>query len=299
MALIKGILAKEGKGVEKNANDGKSAFMLFLELYGRKLWKTIQVGLIYLIVALPTLAVWWLCSGLISNHVVNLAGPVLAQIVENADIALSYTAIVDFFVRAFIALLFMSLWGVGPVSAGFTYIMRNYAREEYAWPWSDFLEHTKKNFFQALCVWVIDVIVFVLLIFSFLFYSTESGSMSLLKYVIAFVFLTYTTMHFYIYQLMITFKLKIKDIFKNAFLLAIVALPANMLVFVLTIVFHGIFPYLGLNFSFFGGSMGFWTIYILFALLILQGLSGFMINFVANRTIKKYMLDRLGVKEEN
>ena len=141
-----------------------------------------------------------------------------------------------------------------------------------------------------------DVIVFVLLIVAFLFYSTEAGTMGILKYVIAFVFLAYTLMHFYIYQLMVTFKLGIKDIFKNAFLLAIVALPSNLLALVLSVVVHGIFPYIGMNFAYFGGSMGFWTIYILFALFILQGLSGFIINFVANRTIKKYMFDRLDVK---
>lgn len=305
MPMFKGALSKEGKGVEKGASDNKNAFLLFLELYGRKLWKIMQVGLIYMISSLPTLIVVWFCAGFISKEVVNVATPYISRalnslgviVAENREILDMYRTLSDFFVKAFVSLLFMAFWGSGPVTAGYTYILRNYAREEYAWPWSDFWEHTKNNFFQSLVVWIVDVIVFVLLIVAFMFYSTEDGNISMLKYVIAFVFLMYTMMHIYIYQLMVTFKLSIKEIFKNAFLLAIAALPVNALVLVIGLLIHFIFPYCGLNFVALGGSMGFWTIYIFFALFVLQGLSGFMFNFVANRTIKKYVLDKLEAKE--
>lgn len=298
MAVIKGYLSKEGKGVEKNTSEGKNAFGLFLEIYGRKFWKIIQVGLTYLIASIPSLIIVWFCAGLISSHVGNVVQPMLKQIIDDPGIVNSYVAIFDLLVRIYIALLFMAFWGTGPVSAGYTYILRNYAREEHAWPWSDFWEYTKSNFRQAIIVWFIDVIVFVLLIVAFFYYSTSNESLSILKYAVAFVFLCYTMMHIYIYQLMVTFKLKLKDIFKNAFLLAIAALPQNALCFALMVVIHGFFPYLGMNVPYFGGSMGYWTFYFIFAFFFLQGLSGFLMNFVANRTIKKYMLDKINVQDQ-
>lgn len=294
MALIKGILEREGKGVEKDQPQ-KNAFWHFLELYGRKFWKLMQVGLIHMLLSIPTFIVVVMCAGLLSSNVSNIVRPILKSFLEDMNMVQAYVGIVDMLVRAFIGILFMNFWGMGPATAGYTYILRNYAREEYAWPWSDFWDNVKSNFFQALCVWVIDVIVFCLLVISFFYYSTAEGPVNIVKYVIAFVFLAYTMMHFYIYQLMVTFKLKLKDIFKNSFLLAVAALPENALVFVISVVVHGIFPYLGVKF--FGGAMGYWTVYIFLALLILPGISGFLMNFVANRNIKKYMLDRIENKD--
>lgn len=294
MALFKGILAKEGKGVEKDQPQ-KSAFWLFLELYGRKFWKLMQVGLIHILLSIPAFIVVIFFAGLLSSNVSNIVQPILMSFLEDMAMVQAYVNIVDLLVRVFIAVLFMSFWGMGPATAGYTYILRNYVREDYAWPWSDFWENAKSNFFQAICVWIIDVIVFCLLVIAFFYYSTAAGPVNIIKYVIAFVFLAYTMMHFYIYQLMVTFKLKLKDIFKNSFLLAVAALPENALVFVISVVIHGIFPYMGLHF--FGDSMGYWTVYILLALFILPGMSSFLMNFVANRNIKKYMLDRIENKD--
>ncbi len=308
MPLFKGALAREGKEIKNKTSDEKSGFPLFIELYGRKFWKLCQMGIIFLLVSIPTLIVTWFLSGLITSHIGNVLKPYLTQILaatgalgEEPGVILAYQTTFDFIIRIIISLMVAALWGMGPVSAGYTYVLRNYAREEYAWPWSDFWEHTKSNLKQSVVVWIIDVAMLFLLIQAFLFYSTQDGPMGMLKYVIAFVFLAYTMMHFYIYQLMVTFRLKLKDIFKNAFLLVILALPWNILALVLTFVIHGFMPYLGMTVTGLGGSMGYWMVYVLLALLVFQGLTGFIINFVANNTIKKYMLDRLENKnlEEN
>ncbi len=308
MQLFKGALAREGKEIKHKTSDEKKGFRLFIELYGRKFWNICQVGIIFLLLSIPTLIVTWFVSGLITSHIGNVLRPYLAHILmsigamaEEPGVLLAYQTTLDFIIRIIISLMVAALWGSGPVSAGYTYVLRNYAREEYAWPWSDFWEHTVSNIKQSIVVWIIDVVMLFLLIQAFLFYSTQGGPMGFLKYVIAFVFLAYTMMHFYIYQLMVTFRLKLKDIFKNAFLLVILSLPWNILALILTFVIHGFMPYLGMTITGLGGSMGYWTIYVLLALLVFQGLTGFIINFVANNTIKKYMLDRLETKdlEEN
>ena len=128
MPMFKGILAKEGKGVEKNASAGKSAFWLFLELYSRKFWRICQAGITYLILSIPTLAVvWFLCAGLISTEVMGMVTFILQK--ANGEIPneliMATSGVIDIFIRSFVTLLFMALWGTGPATAGFTYIMRN------------------------------------------------------------------------------------------------------------------------------------------------------------------------------
>ncbi len=293
MALFKGILAKEGKGVGKGSSERKSAFALFFEIYFRKFWNIGQVSLIYVVCAIPMLVVMMCLSGLISRHIVNMLIPFLEATImtedpiKDAEMVMAYTAIFDICARAVIALAVSALWGMGPVTAGFTYIMRNYAREEHAFPWSDFWEHTKKNFKQSIVVWILDVLVFGLTVFAFMFYSSSEGPLQLVKYIVMFIILAYTFMHIYVYQLMVTYELKLKEILKNAFLLGIAALPSNVVVVAVTLAVNLGMIWLGAKVPFIAGSLGYWTCYVIFALLVAPGFSCFLKNFVANRTIKR------------
>ena len=293
MALIKGILAKEGKGVEKGSSDNKSPFILFFEIYGRKFWNICQVTLFYMIASIPTFVVMMFLSGLISSHITNMAKPYLEMALatgnqtQDAAMVVAYTAIFDIIVRFVISLVVSALWGMGPVTAGYTYILRNYSREEHAFPWSDFKEHIFKNFKQTLVIWIVDVLVFGLSVFAFLFYSSEGGSIGLVKYFVMFVILAYTIMHIYIYPLTITYKLKIKDIFRNSFLLAVGALPSSILTVLVTIGVNIFMIWFGLKVPFAGASLGYWTCYIILAVVVFPGFTGLLKNFVAQRTIKK------------
>ena len=267
MALFKGALAKEGKGVEKN--EKKSPFRLFFEIYQRKFWKLCQVGFLYLVACIPTFFIASRTCGIITDIII----PMSSDDTLVGLIKIVFTGVITLFLTA--------VWGMGPVTAGYTYVLRNYSREEHAWPWSDFWEHTKKNFFQALVVWLVDMVAFWLLLVAFTFYT------SVLKYFVVCILLAYTLMHFYIYQLMVTYKLKLKEIYKYSFLLAVAALPANLLVLVVAAALH-----LGLGvLMLYIPNMGYWAIYMILALFVLQGTSGLLMNFVANRTIRKYMKD--------
>jgi len=241
------------------------------------------------------LIVTMIVSGLISSNIVNVFSPYLDAALKaggtnDPGVLTAYLAIADIVVRVFLSLLVVALWGMGPASAGYTYILKNYANEEHAWVWSDFWEYTVKNFKQSICVWIIDIIVFALLVYAFMFYSVAGGFLQIIKYVIVCVFFVYTIMHFYIYQIMLDFKITLKEIFKNSFLLAILALPVNILIFILIFAIHLIMPYLGFSIPSLASSMGYWTIYIAAALFLLQGFSGLVTAFLASRAIKKYVV---------
>ena len=50
---------------------------------------------------------------------------------------------------------------IGPATAGVTKLLRNYAREEHAFIWGDFIETAKKNFKQAFLYATLDFVVTV------------------------------------------------------------------------------------------------------------------------------------------
>lgn len=303
MSLFGNRYAKEGKGVEKRTGD-ESKLKIFFEIYFRKFWKLCEVSLLYLIACIPTFVVMMILSGFISSRVINTLMPLMESIIGESGVEsglmVAYSALFDLAIRLIISSVVTALWGMGPVTAGYTYILRNYSREEHAWVWSDFWEHTWKNFKQSICVWIIDVLAFTVLVCAFLFYSSQPGILGVMKYVVVSIFLLYTIMHFYLYQMIVTFDMKLKDIYKNSFLFTFVVLPKNFLVLIAVMVIHLIFPYLGINFGYFAGKLGFWAVYIAFAIFVLQSLSGLIINFSAHYTIKKYMLDAIKqTKEEN
>lgn len=169
---------------------------------------------------------------------------------------------------------------IGPATAAFTYIMRNYAREEHAFIWSDFIEQFKKNFKQSFIVSLIDIPVYGLMIFNFWFYSQHLNDNILFG--IAFgLFITiavlYTFAKFYIYQLIVTFDLKLKDIYKDCFIMAIVGLLRNFLLFVviaLVVFLLYLFP-----------------IFVVFVPFLTLSFLGFLINFTTYPLIKKLLID--------
>ncbi|MBQ9756915.1 MAG: DUF624 domain-containing protein [Clostridia bacterium] len=296
MPLFKGSLSKEGKGVEKGESERKRASALFFELYTRKFWEICKVSTMYLIMSIPALVILMFVSGQISLQVANvfkvaLDAAIKMEGVNDPGVLEAYTSIADILVRVFITLLIVTLWGTGPTNAGYTYIFRCYAREEHAFIWSEFWEHTFKNFKQTIWIFVIDVVAFVLLVNAFFFYVSQGGAMSIMKYVIMCVFLVYTMMHFYIYRIVITFKVKLGEAFKNSLLLSIIALPVNLLLFVGVLAIHFAMPYAGFTFASLTPSLGYWTVYIIMALFILPGLSGFLTAFVSDRVMKKYVQD--------
>ncbi len=299
MALFGNRYTKEGKGVEKRTGD-ESKIKIFFEIYFRKFWKLCEVSLLYLVACIPTFVIIMILSGFISSTIINTMMPLLESILGTGSELVAYSALFDVAIRLIISSVVTALWGMGPVTAGYTYILRNYSREEHAWVWSDFWEHTWKNFKQSICVWSIDVIMFTVLVCAFLFYSSQTGILGAMKYIVVSIFLLYTIMHFYIYQMIVTFEMKLKDIYKNSFLFTFMMLPKNFFILIAVMCIHLVFPYLGINFGYFAGKLGFWAIYIALAIFVMQSLSGLIINFSAYYTIKKYMLDTIEqTKEEN
>lgn len=291
-----GDFTKEGKGVDKDAPKKRGLFAFF-ELYFRKLGRLCKLNMLYVLACIPTLVAVFFLSGIISSTVLNNLAPYLAKVLNLSapDLAneefLRFSALIDVAIRVMVCLSFTVFWGMGPVTAGFTYVLRNYSREEHAWLWSDFWQYTKENFKQSIVVWIVDLAALFVLFCAYNFYSTADGAISALKYVIVVVAAIYTIMHFYIYQIMVTFKLSIKDIYRNAFLFTLMNLPLNVLMLAIVALIHVGIPYAGATGIFsIGGAPIYWIVFAVAELVLLISTTGFAVNFSVYPSLKKYML---------
>lgn len=267
---------KPGRGIDPDAPQ-KRSFFRYIDIFWRKPMHFIKANLLYdvtgFIFALPFFIAFFLLFS-------------AALIDQINELSVYMAAITAFFTTC----AYISIMGIGPVTAGMTYIYRNYAREEHAWLWSDFKDSFKTNFKQAAIVYITDIIVMILLFVAFNFYSRMGGWIENIKYVIIVVAALFMMMHMYIYQMMVTFELSIKDLYKNALLFTLGRLPSNMFVLLVVGVVH-----IGLPFflAVVTGNYYIWVLMIFAALelFMTQSLMSFLVNFNAYPKIKKYMLD--------
>ena len=124
---------------------------------------------------------------------------------------------------------------IGPFAAGYTYILRNFSREEHAFLLGDFKEHARKNLKQSLIVSLINIIMTFLIIFDTVWFANQGkGTDGLNIYKIATILLfisfgLFSMMNMYIYPMMITVELSIKNLYKNAFIFSILKLIPNLI----------------------------------------------------------------------
>lgn len=127
-----------------------------------------------------------------------------------------------------IVILFITF---GPVMVGTTYIHRNIVKGEPVFLWHDFWYAVKRNFRQGLIMGMLDLaFVFLLLYDIYFFYLNPALEMSGAFIVISISLLVvYFIMRFYIYMMLITFKLSIPKILKNAFIFTILGIKRNLM----------------------------------------------------------------------
>lgn len=283
--------AKPGKGVNKR-DPNQSRISIFFEVLFRKMWELCKVNVVYLLVSIPTFIVTMICMGVVSGRIVQALLPAIAKLLELPGVDMSnpelvnQAARIDLIVRVWVSYLFVVFFGQGPVTAGYTYILRNYGREEHAWMFSDWFEHTRKNFLQSLLVWLIDLVVFCLFVIAISVYMELGGFLVYLAGLLSVIFLVYIMIHFYVYQLMITFKNSIKDIFRNAFIMTMQKAPQNLLLLLILFAVHVALPILGLLLGWSGKG---WLVFLGAEVLILASVSGFTTNFFVYPQLEKYI----------
>ncbi|MBQ8088214.1 MAG: YesL family protein [Clostridia bacterium] len=116
----------------------------------------------------------------------------------------------------------------GPFHAGVTYVLRNWARDEHSFVWSDFWEAVRNNWKQALVVSLISGLFPFLTYIGVMFYGQMMNQSVIwvvplgLLLMIAFV---WNLSEMVIYMMMVTYELNIGNLIRNSILITLGSLP--------------------------------------------------------------------------
>ncbi len=134
----------------------------------------------------------------------------------------------------------------GPFNAGVTFVLRNWARDEHSFVISDFKDALKANWKQALAISLVDGVLPFLLYTCWRFYGAMLARSSFYVVPIALVMLVvilWKLGSMLMYPMMITYKLKLKDVIRNSILLTVAKLPISVVIKLATLAL----PALGLG----------------------------------------------------
>jgi uncharacterized membrane protein YesL len=232
----------------------------------------VSLNLIYTLFSLPALAViWFLTYGVL---MLSLSGIIAGD--EQAATGITQLCML-------ITCIFYALFGGGAPTAAMTYVLRNYREDRHAWVWADFKEKLVENLKQGTLTAIIDYALIVILFVNFWFYgmyASQNIAAYLLQGLMAVIFFIFLLMHSYIYPIMISFDMKLRDIYKNSFLLAVGKFPQTIAATALCTFFCSLISY----FAFF-----YLIYFLLFIPFIMFAFSSYMNLFITYPVVKKYI----------
>ena len=172
--------------------------------------------------------------------------------------------------------------GVG----GLTAVTRNFARQEHAFLFDDFKDTIKKNWKQLLPSSLINLLIFFIMAVAVSFYFSLEGIIGTIASALCIaILIIFVFMQYYIPMMVITFKLTIKQIYKNAFILAFAGLFKNLLITVILLLFWVAMALMFLLQGIFLLLAFFIVIFIGFAF------SSYVVSFITYPVVRKYIID--------
>jgi uncharacterized membrane protein YesL len=255
---------KPGKGVDPNAPP-KKPFFRFFELFWRKFTRFILLNLLLFLLFLPIITVvfrffnQWVVSldpdfyqNIIQQAEEQAANPpaegeaaqgvvlfsILQDILFRLPVSLPFSSPATLGEWVFLFWLLLSLLLYGPVMCGFTYMLRNFVREEHAWM-SDFFLRMKSNFKQGVALGLLELFALSMLILNLTMQSADgasgwtSFSVTLAKLISPLLMVIILFTRKYMYLMAVTFNISVFNIIKNSLAFSIVGLLRNALVLVI------------------------------------------------------------------
>ena len=188
-------------------------------------------------------------------------------------------------------LLSIPLITTGISSCGLTHVARNTARDKHSFGLSDFFETIKKNWRQALPAGILNMIITIVLVIIFNFYNesySQTGNiMSLVGLGLSLsMILIFLLMKFYMWTLMITFNLTLKQIYKNSFKFVFINLVNNLLCGISLLAVYAVYVAMYLI-----PNILVWTIAAAIAVCTLPAFRFLLIQYFVFPSIKKHMID--------
>ncbi len=238
-------LGRDGKGISKSDAEKKGSLKRFFISYKDNFGKITTLNIFMVVGNFPLMFLIITLSGLTKNIATmplfdvfqNLSG----YFVNNLPSAHSMSMFAHqglqgivykptLLTYIFYALSGLFLFTFGIVNVGTAYILRNIAKGDPVFLWSDFWYAVKRNWKQALPFGMLDLGINALLIWNIYNMSmmTDTFTNIVLCLNIA-IFILYFVMRFYVYVQMVTFKLSLFKIVKNSLIFAILGFKRNIM----------------------------------------------------------------------
>jgi len=298
-------LSKEGRGIGKQSLGAPpGSFRYFFRMLRNNFGKLVPVNIFFilgnfpLVFAIAAVSGYTQLSRMIptSDLFQNLLGIFTAEGVYTPSVmslfaveGMQYQTLVpSTMTYVFYGLSLLTLCTFGLVNVGTAYILRNMAKGEPIFVWTDFWYAVKRNRKQGFIFGIVDAIVCALLIYN-IYTSISIGTgfvfgFMFWLYVLCFIF--YSIVRFYVYVQMVTFDLSIRKILKNSLYLALLGIKRNFvailgIAFVLLLELLFIFSVGGILIS----------VAVAMPLAILFALLAFIKVYASYYKIKQYMID--------
>ncbi len=176
----------------------------------------------------------------------------------------------------------------GLAAAGMTNLTRNMAVDTHSFGTSDFFETIKKNWKQALPAGLINLFVLAFLGFDIYFFGMYfKNELKIIGLAVCItLLLIFLVMRYYIWIILITFKLPLKQIYQNSFKLTLLGIKNNLFILLGMAAMYGLCYCLGVT----GTGITQFLFYII-VLFVLPGFRFLLIQFNVFGNIKKYMIE--------
>ncbi len=247
-------LNRDGKGVYEEENRKPNLKFFFILLW-RKLSQLLQLNLLMLFQVLPILgiALIYIFGSKTSNVTDALYAPLygISKIVDSPALLnkldllsrqIEAPIISPLMLAGMAALALFLFVTFGWQNVGAAYVLRGLFRGDPVFVFSDYFYGIKKNLKQGLIVGMLDFICCSVLAIDIYFFITSASStgIDIMLGIIVAVSIIYILMRFYIYQLLITFDMKIFKILKNSLIFSILGIFRNLAASVGMILFIGL-----------------------------------------------------------
>lgn len=237
---------KDGKGVDPHEDDGPPNLARFFKQYKRKFTRLLSANLFMVLGCFPVFFQGFAVAGFGAIESSLQTSPMFPAMytlskfspspitdalntVYAVPSVLTVNTTVTYVLFA-LSLLLLVTWGL--TNVGTTYILRNFAKGDPVFMWSDFWYAIKRNWKQGIIMGIIDLICSVILVFNVYFYFQRIDGTFLagiMFYVSLAMLILWFFMRFYMYILLVTFDLSIFKILKNSLIFAIIGFKRNIM----------------------------------------------------------------------
>ena len=221
---------KSGKGDFRKEDLPKNRWQLFWEMLRIRFSALMRLNLMYVVCWLPAMIVLLMSAMSLVSSLSAVMDP--STLEEGSALAeMSVSDMVSSVSVTTLLLMIPCIAITGPFTAGVAFVTRNWARDEHAFIWSDFKDAVKDNWKQGLAVSAITSVVPLLVYVCWNFYgqmARDSAFMVVPQVLVLMIAIIWTLAVTYMYPLMVTYKLRFRDVIRNGVLLSIARLPQSV-----------------------------------------------------------------------